>query len=62
MTIVKARLSTDSGVSHYERAFYFDVFLLVLTSRTAKKEAAVSICNLQLVVMWLINVPFYVLY
>jgi hypothetical protein len=29
---------------------------------TAKKEAAVSICNLQLVVMWLINVPFYVLY
>jgi hypothetical protein len=27
-----------------------------------QKKAAVSICNVQSVVMWRINVPFYVLY
>jgi hypothetical protein len=34
----------------------------VHASSLQKKEAAVSTCNLQLVVMWLINVPLYVLY
>jgi hypothetical protein len=43
------------GISH---AWSFSL----RSKHTAKKEHAVSICNVQLVVMWRINAPFYVLY
>jgi hypothetical protein len=51
-------------VGHYKQVetVVGNYILQNLRSYTAKKDAAVSICNLQLVVMWLINVPFYVLY
>jgi hypothetical protein len=52
-----------ASLFYYISRLYDQTCLLyMLAECTVKKEDAVSICNGQLVVMWRINVPSYVMY
>jgi hypothetical protein len=66
-TILIAILVTNKFIIQIGGLFLLHAYVVQSTAFaivgiTVKKEDAVSICNEQLVVMWRINVPSYVMY